>query len=220
MRRFSALLAGASVACVFAASAFASPITGYGDPAAAIAGSAVIDFELTAIGPYTNLTVGPLSISGDGIFKIDNFYTGQYNATGNYFDNGEGSTDNYMKNIRFEFSLAVDAFAFNFGASNASWTLSAFNSLDSLLGTVAVPAIVASNAGEYYGFAGSGIAYALLQLDIQNTVGDEILIDNFAYRVAPVPVPAALPLFVSSLGLFGTVGLRRRRSRLRTCHSA
>lgn len=60
------------------------------------------------------------------------------------------------------------------------------------------------NAGLFYGFTSASADIVALRVS-----GDGFVVDNVS--VSTVPVPAALPLFISGLGILGAV-VRRRRS--------
>lgn len=60
----------------------------------------------------------------------------------------------------------------------------------------------------------SGFVFRILQGSLGVAPGDQLLFDNFRFdasEIATVPLPAAMPLFASALGLFGFAGWRRKR---------
>lgn len=202
---YAAFALALSIGCISTQSS-AGTIVGFGSPISALPGGTVIDFESTPLSSYSTLTIGNVTFTGDASFMVSSDYSGSYNNSGNSLQSPPG----YPSEWRFDFASAVSGFAFNMGAHDDTWTLKAFNSANVLLDTLVISAIHSSNLGEFYGLTGSGIAYALLQ----GSGSDYILIDNFTYQIgdtSAVPVPAALPLFASGLGLLGLAGWRKRR---------
>lgn len=200
---------GAMVICaaMAAGSASAGTISGNGSPTDALVGGTVLSFDLDPAGVYTSYSTGGVTFSHGGYsLYLDSSYAGNYNVTGQSIHNVyDGSADVF----RFDFATAVDGFAFNWGASDVSWTLAAFDAGGTLLGSAAFSPTTGSNAGEYIGLAYDDIAYATL---LGGQGNDYIFIDNFTTVgdiVAPVPLPATLPLLLA--GLAGIAALRRRK---------
>lgn len=180
----------------------ATAISGFGSPSNAIPGGTVIDFESANLGSFSTQSFGNVTISGiGGNLNIDNTYGGQYNTQGIYLHNSQGNTNG----IRFDFSSPVSQFAFNFGASDNSSVLSAYDASNNLIESVNGPITSSGNAGNYVGLADSGISYATLTLS-----NDYILIDNFTFssnNATAVPEPFTI------VGTFigGTAALRMRK---------
>jgi len=214
-----------ATALFFAASpAGAGTIAGLGSPLDAIPGGTVIDFASTPLGGYPVLTVAGVTITASHVdngtelpvsFGVgDN--GGLNNTTGRALTSDPGSL--ILPQIyRFDFSSPVDAFAFNFGGFDARWVVAGYSGTDALIDALPLSyPIFDSNLGEYYGISGGGIAYAILT---QQSFGDNDLVwvDNFTYSgtlaggPSVVPLPAALPLFLSGLIGLGFLGRKRRQ---------
>ena len=112
------------------------------------------------------------------------------------------------------FANPVSAAAFSFRTNSGSTTFRAY------LGAVLVAQFTAStfpflSSGQYYGF--SGITFDRVSLSISSILSGNpsyaFGIDNLQFNVATVPAPAALPLFVSGLGVMGLLGWRRKRKK-------
>lgn len=189
-----------------AGGATAATISGTGSPLSAVPGGTSEGFDATPAGTYTSLTFGNVTISSVGAdpFTVGTDYNGSYNTSGG--QSIYNDFDYVPTAFRFDFASAVSAFAFNWGAADYSWTLSAFDALDNLLDALVIAPTYGSNAGEFFGIAAGGISYATLI----GPGGDYVFIDNFASTtVAPVPVPAGLPLLLTAFG--GLMVLRRFR---------
>jgi hypothetical protein len=157
-------------------------------------GTTVIDFESQANASFSSLTLNSVTFEGvNGNLRTSNDYAGDYNCMGvRCLDNNtSGDALSFAKSIRFNFATPTEGFAFNFGASDSIWVLRAYNSANQLLGSVNIPAIRTSNAGDYLGlrFANSNISYAtLIDSDLCNSQcswGDWIFIDNFVFFSGP-----------------------------------
>jgi hypothetical protein len=198
--------------------ALCSPIINPLDPT--LAGGSIIDFGSQPVGTYNSLAIDVVTFTADDkTFRIGNTYSGNYNTSGKYLEN----TSTGFSAITFSFSASVDAFGFNWGASDTTWTLTAYDSSDNPLESYNIPAVNSSNSGDFFGLAVNDIAYATLgqngslsQLSFLGlaslglSLNDEIFIDNFSYKTqsAPVPEPATI-LFLGS-GLVGLAGFGRK----------
>lgn len=193
-------------AALLAGSAFATPIIGTsGAGAPTVPGAtSTIDFDSQGNTSFGGLTLGGVTFSGiGGDLRTSNLFAGQYNGRGTfYLDNNEG----YTNGIRFDFAHTANAFAFNWGASDAAWTLQAFDSANHLIESFGPADTWGSNAGDYIGMANAGMKYAILSVDSN----DWVFVDNFtvAQQAAAVPEPASLALFGAAIG---AAGLARRR---------
>ena len=187
----------------------AATISGTGDAGTdpLFADATFVGFEGTATGSYSQLTFGDLTIDGiDGPFRIGSTFAGNYNGRGTvYLDNNGGSTSG----LSFTFATEVSAFAFNFGASDDSWTVTAFDAIGNVIETAAAPIVNASNAGDYIGISAAGIAsFTLTTTGADDYVFVDDIVFNSGASVAPVPLPAGLPLLLAGLG---GLALTRRR---------
>lgn len=195
------------VALLTATASYASVISGvdgFGVPTVPGA-TATVTFDGQANATFSSLSLSGVTFSGiGGNLRTDNSYPNNYNGRGaRYLDNNAGGTNA----IRFDFSTPVSAFAFNWGASDGVWTLTAFNASNQIIEAMSTPITRASNAGDYIGLANAGMAYATLTT---TNVGDWIFIDNFTVAAGTVPEPDTLAIL--GLGLMGMVSLRRRKT--------
>jgi hypothetical protein len=185
-----------------ASPASAATIIGFGDPLSdpALAGGTQQGFDSVADGDYASITLGDVTYIGvDAPLTIGPDFNGDFNTTG-----GKSlftGFDLIPHQFRFDFAVPLDAFAFNWGASDNVFTLNAYGSADELLATLAIPATTGSNAGDYFGLAAEGMSYAILTdtFDIFQD-GDFVFIDRFTTleSVSVVPEPTTLLLFGSS----------------------
>ena len=208
LRTFTAAFAIAAVAT----GATAAPIIGLGDPLThpALTGGTQEGFDAVATGQYASLTLGNVTYIGvDAPFDIDTDFNGSFNTTG-----GKSMLNDFdlvPSSYRFNFGTPVSAFAFNWGAADFNWTLRAFDAGNNLLESLAVTPTFGSNAGEYFGIATPGIAYATLTLNPGESL-DYVFIDRFTISdAAAVPEPLTLALF--GAGLAGIAAHRRRARR-------
>lgn len=198
---------GAIVSLLFSSLAAATPILGQGLPTddSNLVGGTVIDFESTGPVNVPSLSISGVTFTGNANIEVDSDYAGSYNTRGEFHITNHG---NDPVQFRFDFDAPVDAFAFLWGAADTNWTLSAYSG-STLLETLIVAPTHASNAGDYFGIANSGITFATLNI---SSGFDYVFIDNFTFQdSASVPEPATMLLF--GTGLAGFAGLRMKKKK-------
>jgi hypothetical protein len=213
MRMIYAALAFGS-AVLFGGATLAAPLTGTGGAPGAIPGGTVEDFSTAPAGTVTSITLSGVTYSGVGPsnLTIDASFGGSFNTTGQSIKNTRASGS--FTALEVVFAGPVTAFAFNWGASDETWLLSAFDASDTLIETLSIAPTLGSNAGDYFGIAASGIARFTVEQTAPCIVDcpiDFVFLDDLTYTREPVvgvPVPAALSLF--GLGLLGMALVRRR----------
>lgn len=201
MRSFIRFAAIAAAAAPLMAAAV--PITGQGQPTDNInlTGGTVIDFESGGASSSPSLTIGNVTFTGNANIEIANDFAGQFNTRGVFHITNFGRLPS---SFTFTFGAPVNAFGFLFGASDEIWDLTARDSGNNVLETLAVNPVLSSNAGDYFGIAASGIASATLVL---RQGLDYVFIDNFTYTAGSTAVPEPATLALVGLALAG-LGLR------------
>lgn len=213
MRAFAGGLAALALV-MSASSAYAVDINGLGDPADAVTGTQ-IDFEGEALGSYTVLTIGDVTITGAALadLRVDSSFAGQYNSTGaKYLDNNAGQTHSFI----FDFANAVSAIAFNWGAADIDWGLTAYDSGNNIVLSRTLAPTFDSNAQQYYGFSSGSSNISRVTIETSSTsFQDWVFVDRFTYgdtAGAVVPEPATWALLIGGFAMSGVALRSRRRS--------
>jgi hypothetical protein len=202
-------------------------ITGTGNPLTAIPGGVQITFDA---GGFAAEYDNPTSLTTQGVtflatscasaclpittppaFYINNSYAGEFNTTGYSLQNTYNN--NSFDTLQINFATPTSAFAFNWGAADTPWTLSAYNSSHVLIESVDIAPTSGGNAGDYDGLSDAGISYVILTVDqarLATSLPDYVFIDNFTYAGASsIPEPTTMLLLGAGLaGLF----LKRKRA--------
>lgn len=174
--------------------------------------ASVLDFDSAAPGTYASFTEGVLTFSSDtGVLFVDGDYIGQYN---NFGVNSVHSCycDGSFGELYFDFSTPLEGFGFFWGASDAQWTLTAYDGSNNVLETFALPTTGPSNAGDFVAIYGSGIARAVLA----GPSSDYVFVDNVTFGaryVGPgaggIPEPSTWAMLIAGFAGAGCA-LRRR----------
>lgn len=212
-------LAVAAAAVLASGASHAAPISSAADPA--LAGAYIQDFEAGPAGTFVSqafgggVTIGALISSDVGApsFSVATDFAGQYNTRDRLHISNFG---NQFQALRFDFGSSISALGFLLGASDASWTLRAYNSADTLLDSMNIAPVQASNAGDFFGLSGlAGASYATL---IQNFDGiyanggvDYVFVDNLTFTAGNNNVPEPGSLALAALACLAVVGTRRRK---------
>jgi hypothetical protein len=176
LTKLSMIAAGVTIVALGSVSkAQAALITNFSDEA--LSGGSTIDFEQATPGSYNSITQGNVTFStpsGQVGFVSAN-YDGSYNTQGQSLQNTY-AFDGFSE-LKISFVTPINAFGFNFGASDESWTLSAFDAAGSLLDTQVLAPTGSSNAGDFFGIKTDIlISYATL---VAQVPGDYVFVDNF-----------------------------------------
>ncbi|MGZ9709896.1 PEP-CTERM sorting domain-containing protein [Glaciimonas sp. GNP009] len=207
MKKFFGFVAAILLVTPFVHASQISGVDGFGNPVVPGATS-TITFDDQSDATFSSLSTGGVTFSGvGGSLRTNNDYHSNYNGRGTrYLDNNAGATSS----IKFAFAAPVSAFAFNWGASDDVWTLTAFNSLNAAIESFVLPITHGSNAGDYVGLADADISYATL---ITSTSYDFIFIDNFTVAAGATNVPEPTSIALLGLGLMGFAAARRKSAK-------
>lgn len=143
----------------------------------ALSGGSTIDFEQVTPGSYNSITQENVTFAAPvgQVGFINSNYKNNYNTQGQSLQNTY-AFDGFTS-LKISFSTAVNAFGFNFGASDDPWTLTAFDEAGSILDTQVLAPVFDSNTGNFYGIKTTSlISYATLS---NQNIGDYVFIDNF-----------------------------------------
>ncbi len=202
-------IGGVFVASILlAASAHASTLYVQTTPAGAAAlfpGSSAITFDAAAAGEYSSYADKGVTFTTDnGHMFIDSDFINAYNTFGVNSLHNCYCGDSFGA-VTMTFATPVSGVGFFWGASDAQWTLSAYDSSSSLIESFLLPITHASDAGDFVGIMDPGIKFAVLS----GPSGDYVFIDNVTGIAGSVPEPATWALMIGGLGLVGAT-LRRR----------
>lgn len=153
---------------------------------------------------------GNLSVSGG------NVTTNEYGnipdpMDGFSYTNDGGGGNPAGAPIRLDFSSSVSAVGVDIYYNEDPVLFEFFDSTDTLIESIFATPTDFHDIGGYFGFNAESdeISYALFSMPTKPT-DHNLFIDNVIYQ-SVVPIPAALPLFGSALGLMGFIGWRKRK---------
>ncbi len=170
------------------------------------AANAAIDFESVAVGSYSSFTEGGVTFSlSSGDITVSDDGNGAFvlAAPGTHFlDNRFGGA-----NFIFDLVAPVSYFGMQIGAADSPQTLSAYDALNNLLGSVAIPDQVSDLPYPYTGFYSLSFA-GIDHVTLTGSDGDWIVVDN----VTAVPEPETYAMLLAGLGLLGFMARRRKET--------
>lgn len=181
--------------------AFAGVITSSSD--LSLNGATTIDFNSETLGSFSSKTFnGDVTFTPtSGTMNVETTHSGSYGSTGAYLGNPSG------QNFDINFTNAVSAFGFSWGAADQSWAMSLFDISDVLIDTINITA----QTNPYIGFIGANDTGISKVTMTSNSSYDYFLLDDFQYvteTTTSVPAPASI-LFLG-LGLAG-IGISRKK---------
>ena len=173
----------------------------------------VVDFGSNSFKPTTIITD---EFAGQGV-EFGSIYVYQTSAiptpavAGGHVEAGIPSSGPPLAPGSIFFTSDVTEAVFSWRTAPGTTTFEAY--LDgALVETFAASTSDDASTGRFYGF--TGIVFDEIRLSI-SSLNNGFSLDNLQYSTAPVspiPLPAALPLFGSALGLLGFLGWWRRRT--------
>jgi len=150
------------------------------DTAFALAGATVIDFSNVTAGTYTDpleyqgVTFDP----GPRYFEVTTEYSGRYNMVGLHLQNYIGG----FRRLEITFENGpVTAFGFDWGASNAVWTMTGYDIAGDAVASYELPILGAG--GGFFGITGTPMFKVVIEQQLENTGlwTDWILLDDFSF---------------------------------------
>ncbi len=149
---------------------------------------------------------GQLSVDSDSSFQAT-FLGSEAGDVNFYVANGTNVMSNKTTAIGDTFSFDVSAGLVNFGFHDQTTGVGASNLTDYLNKIAYISNDNGDGGFKYFDASGNPFAFLIGFNDSGSTDGDY---DDYVVGVNAVPVPAALPLMASALGLFG---ISRRKSK-------
>ncbi len=188
--------------------------TGGSQTAPVLALGVNINFDAGPTGNFNTITFNNVTFKGiDGPFLIGNPYINQYNTSGvNSLQTGNVLSPFLPSVWEFDFATPVNAFAFDFGASDDTWQMKAFDGANVQIDNQTFAPINGSSLGEYFGLVAPNMAKVLL-IDLKDNYvgGDQVFIDDFRFTSEVVPEPTSGVLGGIGALTFVSVGLFHRR---------
>ena len=179
------------------------------EAATGLSGGAVIDFESATPGYFNEVSQQGVTFSAPtGALGVDTQYAGQFSLIGKSLKSVS------HKRIDMAFAEPITGFGFFFGASDLTWTLTAYDALGGVLETLLIGPTGTSNAGNFFGVTAAGIRSARLTA----ATPDWVAIDDFRTSTAPRapsrggPARATWAMMIFGFGATGAL-IRRSRER-------
>lgn len=210
MKRFLAICSAFLLIVVKAAIVDAVPITSMSD--ASLLGGTTIDFESETQGDYASITIADVTFSTNtGTMRVSNDSNGEFVPPKDMF------LDNKYGGGVFTFTLNTDvsAFGIQVGATNDTWTFSAYDLGNVLLESLLIPNQVQDQPYPYtgyYGFDQGSTLISYLTLSQTGGSGDWIVLDDVMYNNGSNRVPEPGTMLLLGFGLIGMIGYKKKNS--------